>query len=64
MDQTALSRTARDGVVRVCFLPALALLAGCATHTAPAEPSDADLVRNRLWSSSCVSGRLLPMLYA
>jgi type IV secretion system protein VirB9 len=45
MDQATLTLTARAFVSFGGLLPALALLAGCATLPPPATPSDADLVR-------------------
>jgi conjugative transfer protein CagX len=52
MDQTTLSQTAHRAAVRVCLVPALALLAACASHTAPETPADAGLVRATLIAES------------
>jgi len=45
MDQAALSQLARGVAARAALGAALALLAGCATQTAPPAPLDEDLVR-------------------
>lgn len=52
MDQTTLSQTAHRVAVRVCLVPALAVLAACASHSAPETSADAGLVRATLVAES------------